>query len=467
MYAIQDVPGRGQGLVAIENIPAGTRILCEEPIISAHEDFDLGQLQRHIPAQVKSLDEKLRQDFMSMHNIHPYKTVAERYAGIFRTNALPYSDNEIGIFLQACRINHACDNNAQKSWNVNIKRHTVHALTAIKKGEEITITYLKFPWSREVRQEKLWTGFKFKCTCRLCALPPDQSAEMDKTLKATYDLDALIGQGGLHGILSSPLQKLRYVDSLVSLYNKLGSNDIGLPRALLDAAQIAIAHGDLARGRIFAERAVSGWRLALGSDSTQVVDFEPIAADPRKLSDLYGLSKKWNTQVNEVPNGLDPSDFEDWLWRRAKPASQGQFANLRDRESFPGFTDLPDKPSFLHYGMAAERPQRHWCFFAEIVEKNFLFRMLLNLRDVDGKQIPLFFYTDGRGRELPPAQVQQGYTVAILYPRRHYFQAGEIGIRHEEPKNIKVRNNTHFSVHIRYLLLTSDHSHLCRSSQFP
>ena len=34
MYALQDVPGKGKGLVAIEKISKGTRILSEEPIIT-------------------------------------------------------------------------------------------------------------------------------------------------------------------------------------------------------------------------------------------------------------------------------------------------------------------------------------------------------------------------------------------------------------------------------------------------
>jgi SET domain-containing protein len=52
---------------------------------------------------------------------------------------------EAGIFLDACRINHACDNNAQKSWNENIKRHTIHALRDIEKDEEITIPTSESP----------------------------------------------------------------------------------------------------------------------------------------------------------------------------------------------------------------------------------------------------------------------------------------------------------------------------------
>jgi hypothetical protein len=58
-----------------------------------------------------------------MHNIHPYLNAAEQYFGIIRTNALPFetAGSEGGIFLEAFRINQACDNNTQKSWNENIK----------------------------------------------------------------------------------------------------------------------------------------------------------------------------------------------------------------------------------------------------------------------------------------------------------------------------------------------------------
>ena len=40
---------------------------------------------------------------------------------------------------------------------------------------------------------------------------------------------------------------------------------------------------------------------------------------------------------------------------------------------------------------------------------------------------------------MTPALVQRGYTVAILYAKRHVFKFGEPGIRHEDPRMIKVR----------------------------
>ena len=153
MYTLREVPGKGIGLVATRMIPMGTRILSEEPIIRVPEAApDTQALRASICKQVDALTVDQRQAFLSMHNIHD-GDAASQHLGIIRTNALPFGDRvrEAGIFLNACRINHACDNNAQKSWNENINRHTVHAKRDIDNGEEITIFYLGVLNNRETR----------------------------------------------------------------------------------------------------------------------------------------------------------------------------------------------------------------------------------------------------------------------------------------------------------------------------
>ncbi|KAK0517249.1 hypothetical protein JMJ35_000404 [Cladonia borealis] len=446
IYSLQDMLGKGKGLVAIEKIPKGTRILSEEPVVTVPCNEQASeQLQISICQQVDALSEHQRQAFLSMHNIHVYGNTAEQYLGIVRTNGLPIETSEGergGIFFEACRINHACDNNAQKHWNTKIKRHTVHALRDIYKGEEITIYYLSVHNNREARNKALQAKLGFTCLCRLCSLPLEQSQESDRRLDEIYRLDGLIGRGGVEGIVSSPLRALGYVDQQVRLYNKQAPDDAGLPRAFLDAAQIAIANGDLARGRIFAERAVSGWSTAFGGDSIEVIEHGTLAREPSKHM-LYGISMKWRTTVDEAPRGLEPSDFEDWLWKREKLKCPGQLANLRSHTTFPGFMDLPgentvDLDFYESSDMVTYRPRRHWCFLGEIVDFGMLLRLEMKIKDVDGKEIPLYFYTDGRGSELAPAQVQKGYSVAILYAQRHTFVYGDPGIRHEDPHLIKI-----------------------------
>lgn len=152
-----------------------------------------------------------------------------------------------GIFEYACRINHACNNNAQKSWNENIERHTVHALRDIQQGEEFTIFYLRTLESRGRRQADLKAKFLFICSCSLCALGRKESRESDVRLDAIFRLERLISQGGSKAILTSPLQMLRYSDQQVQLYEQHGPGDAGLARAFFDAAQMVITQGELAR----------------------------------------------------------------------------------------------------------------------------------------------------------------------------------------------------------------------------
>jgi hypothetical protein len=343
IYSLQGVSGKGKGLVAIKKIFKGTRILSEEPIITIPGNkLNIEQLQIYIYRQVATLSKHQQRAFLSMHNIHPYKDAAEQYLGIVRTNSLPAeADGDKGaIFVEACRINHACDNNAQKSWNEKIKRHTVHALRDIDKGEEITITYLGPLKNRTARQKALQERFGFTCLCHLCSLPPEQSQDSDRRLEEIHRLDGVIDQLGREGILVSPLRTLSYFDQQVRLYNEQGREDVGFAQALVNAAQLAIANSDLARGRIFAERAASVWKTTLGGDSTEAIKHGALAQVPSKY-ELCGMSMKWKTKVDEALQGLEPSDFEDWLWRREKPKQPGQPVDFRNQATFRGFNDLP------------------------------------------------------------------------------------------------------------------------------
>jgi hypothetical protein len=445
MYAVRDVPGKGRGLVATTNIPKGSRILEEAPLITIPSVARGDEwLKAHISQQVEALHEKQRQPFLCMHNLYPYENIAEQSFGILRTNALPVETDGIGgaIFLEACLINHACDNNAQKNWNQRTKRHTIHALRDISNGEEITIYYLRHDSIRAHRQTKLKEKFGFICACHLCSLPEDQSQKSDARLEKIDHLDVLIGRDGMR--MQFSLQTLRYADERICLYNQQGPGDAGLPRAYWDAAQIAVANGDMARGSIFAKRAVEGWRIAQGSDSKEVMEFGVLSRNLAKLP-VYGLSMKWKTSTDDVPHELDSSDFEDWLWRREEPKNLSQISSLtglRDPEIFPRFDDLSKRNGIFqqYYGQSATGPEtmHHWCFLGEIVDSMTLRHLQLELMDSDNKVIPLHFYTNGRGSEIGAAQIRNGNTVAVLYAQRHVFVYGDPGIRHEDPKMLKV-----------------------------
>ncbi|KAM0493506.1 hypothetical protein ACHAP8_009136 [Fusarium lateritium] len=441
MTDLRDVPGKGKGLIATRKITKGTRILSEEPIITVPEDVtDRPALRASIRRQVDKLTPDQRQAFLVMCNIYP-GDAASHYLGIIRTNALPMDDGS-GIFLVACRINHACDNNAQKGWNEGIKRHTVHALRDIDEGEEINITYLGVLNNRRTRQEALRAKFKFNCTCHLCSLPFDLSAESDRRLEEILELDGRISRNGVMGILSEPERMLRYVDRQVQLYKEHSFDDVGLPRAFFDAAQITAAHGDLARSRIFTERALAGWLLIQGDDDPQVLKTRRLAMNPSRHA-THGYSAAWKSAFDDVPQGLGQTEFEEWLWKRDKRHQSGDVGIFRNQDVFPSFLALPDENEIDHNffeirGGVHYRPRRHWCFLAEIVECGQFIRLYMHVKDVSGMTIPLNFHTETRGREIAPSLLREGYTVAVLYAEQHAFAFSEPGIRLEDPTLCKI-----------------------------
>jgi len=165
-------------------------------------------------------------------------------------------------------------------------------------------------------------------------------------------LDGVIDQLGTEGILVSPLRTLRYFDQRVRLYNEQGREDVGFAQAFVNAAQLVIANSDLARGRIFAEKAASVWKTTLGGDSTQAIKHGALAQDPSKY-ELYGNSMKWKTKVDEAPQGLEPSDFEDWLWRREKPKALDSWRICGAARPSPGSLTSQTRTTLIRTSMRA------------------------------------------------------------------------------------------------------------------
>ncbi len=444
MYTIEDVPGKGKGLLASKDIPKGTRIISETPVITSGEDVrNTDDLQVRICQQVTSLSEAQRQEFTSMANIHPYTNDAQKWFGIFRTNSLPMGPDLAagGVFLKACRINHSCDANSQNFWNENLNQLTIHASKDIRRGEEITISYMSGSENRRVRQEQLWENFNFTCYCQTCSLPPEQSRNNDLKLDRIKEIDSIIVHEGIEGLVSPALRMLSFIDEQVRLWDDPTPNAIGLARAYPDAFEIAVANGDLARARVFAERLVPLYLITMGKDSPDVTKYRELTRNPA-LHKYYGMSKKWETRVDEVPQLLDPAAFEDWLWRRNETTRR--LTGFRDRKHFPGFYDLPGTINsgsefFNCADLAKRQPVRHWCFLANIENFALFDGMRLVVRDVDGMQVTvLLHFNDKRSKEVY-AWLRKGSTVAILYAMRSASMFSEPIMLLENPQMMKVR----------------------------
>lgn len=83
-------------------------------------------------------------------------------------------------------------------------------------------------------------------------------------------------------------------------------------------------------------------------------------------------------------------------------------------------------------------PARHWCLLAEIIGVSTFIRLRLQVKDKDGREVPIAFHLEPDDTGLDPSDFRRGHTVAILYPHQHGFLDFSVGIRQEEIKCVQV-----------------------------
>ncbi|KAI0785808.1 hypothetical protein C8Q75DRAFT_310725 [Abortiporus biennis] len=204
-YEIRELPGRGKGVVALQDIQAGELILAERPLIicSAATMFsELPAGTTAVPGVVNDalaryetlvdrMDSSRKADFMALVNSHEHDGSGP-YLGRIRTNAFmvtfdgnnganSYTSKYGVVGKDISRANHSCCPNASHSFHKPSLSMELRALRKIAKGEEITVLYLNADWQTTAERQKSLSPYGFKCTCPLC-LKPDVSDRLFATL---------------------------------------------------------------------------------------------------------------------------------------------------------------------------------------------------------------------------------------------------------------------------------------------
>ena len=308
-----DIPGKGRGLVARFDIPRGTRILCEKPLLTMRS-MPWDQAELALAAKLKALSREGQRQFLSLRNNHPGKYP---FSGIFKANALPCGSgaSDGGIYPTICLINHSCLPNSHNSWNSDAKHETIHAIRPIKADEEITISYDRGDLSAAVRQAFLKQTFEFDCTCSGCSLPASELQASDARRLSIQRLDKAIGSG--FRMANNPKESLGDCHSLLRVMEQEygGCAVSHSARLYYDAFQVCIAHGDQARASVFAGRAHEARVICEGEDSPETQRAKSLSLNPAGHPTTNLCSTSWKTEKNKIPKGLSTEQFEKWLWR--------------------------------------------------------------------------------------------------------------------------------------------------------
>ncbi|KFY05165.1 hypothetical protein O988_00216 [Pseudogymnoascus sp. VKM F-3808] len=315
LYEIQDMTGKGIGVVAQQDIQTGARILCEPPLFTTADLSIISQMELFIANELKGLSKAQQRQFLSLHNNFPGK---QAFSGIVRTNALPLGPGSPtgGIFPIISRINHSCRPNTQHTWNSLKKHETIHAIRNIKKGEEITISY-NLGGPSKWRRLRMKENFNFDCTCDLCSQPDEVLKVSDDRQVRIQILDDAIGDASR--LMTSPGNALSDCRELLSLYEVEAITDARVARVCYDAFQICITHGDEARASSFARMAYETRLYLEGEDSSDTQKMKVFITSPAKHMS-FGYSQRWKQSMKKIPKDLSAEEFKLWLWRLAKTA---------------------------------------------------------------------------------------------------------------------------------------------------
>ncbi|THU86387.1 SET domain-containing protein [Dendrothele bispora CBS 962.96] len=203
-YKIIETPGKGMGMFATCDIEWGELILTERPLLvfpasNRHmsslaypKDFTIDQIQQAQLNQLEKVMETLVNQ-MPKENQEAYKRLANCHQedgsgplhGIARTNGFSIGDyyepkipgfpeaatRYSGTFKDISRINHSCRPNTRRDWDSPTFSLHLRATKPIKKGQEITLSYISDGVDPTTGRQRQLASYGFTCTCEACSNP--------------------------------------------------------------------------------------------------------------------------------------------------------------------------------------------------------------------------------------------------------------------------------------------------------
>lgn len=295
-YKMQEIPGKGMGIVATEHIRSGDLIMANT--VSLLVDYGAFTLPRekYFELQVSAVDHlpsahraavlalSTHDETHLGHDEHVDKLIATNSFDIYPGDEdEENSDTMFGIFPEISRMNHDCRPNADYRFEHDTLAQYVTALRDISPGEEITLTYIDPVTTRTARMERLHRSWGFECSCPLCSLDKHRADASDARIEQIKWLwDETREEMG------SP----EMAELVISLYQqeKLWGK---MPGAYYFAAIEYNGAGDPWTAIKYARLAIEVGIPSLGENSRTVREMRKLAADPWK-------HRSWMASVKEA-----------------------------------------------------------------------------------------------------------------------------------------------------------------------
>lgn len=255
---VRPAEGMGQGLFATVDIPMGTRIVVEKPIMwlpqSKTPFRDFCQAVHSMNANLKDLNDLycnarlLNQNlatnvFAQIRSEDPQNTIDMRDDGLmglvklyatYCTNAVAITegteDAGIAVFRIFSHINHSCNPNAFSLFCSKNKQQTVYAGRDIRAGQQILVSYFggdEDLLTRAQRLEQTQRDWGFTCNCRSCLQPGTADLECERRMSLRVELAQSLQTWPPDGHSARQALALEVVHKAEKLLQRMVDADLG------------------------------------------------------------------------------------------------------------------------------------------------------------------------------------------------------------------------------------------------
>ena len=239
---IKDIEGKGRGLVASKNFQMGDLILKERAVATIRSKGS--EAGPEILSQFNKMTSDERSDFCDLTNGHmddiQGRSDLDRHlsevTSKFNNNAVfSGSGNETGsLFLTYALINHCCSPNVFMDLTYGDEtRGEVRALRNIKKGEEITDTYIMLGYLNKYERQRELKKWGFICNCHSCT-SGDEEDLIDETSKIENDIRQHVSKTKSDKNKTDWARIAQMQDKVVTNLQQLSFSSLLLPMEIVD-----------------------------------------------------------------------------------------------------------------------------------------------------------------------------------------------------------------------------------------
>jgi SET domain len=317
-FKIQQIPGKGNGLIATQDLFRGTKIISESPLLNTFKGDQESLTDEKIEtlARDQGVSDRDWQTFRGFYTRFDQGEVGD-LCGRFISGSFNFKHMhaaELGmVFLNISRITHSCSPNSIYSFNEEKNEGRLYVVKHIQKGEEITICYSAgSSVPLEQRRAQLMLERRFNCLCELCS---KNGAELEGSRKRLQQIDHLVSATKQslesNGIGRRPVECLRKIFLRIKYLNEEGIRDTRESQCYRDAYDVVAYQGNIVRAREFIKLYTQAQIDCFGKDSVEfgeVIKLANVAIAKRGKN----FSKK--RRDNSDLSGIKISQYEAWLW---------------------------------------------------------------------------------------------------------------------------------------------------------